>query len=351
MSSFQKKRQGGYYNQNNFKKKRNFVLEPGLKGFICTCNSREKECVREAYNILNDYADRLYESEEKVSDKTEEARKPLEENEDEDDIDTALSKEISNLKQGPNKQWRFNMIESGANNCVFIKTTLPDPTELAYSIMTDIDTTKKQRSRFLLRLIPVETTCKAYMDEIRKNAAVLIDKYFSKEGKTFAIVFNHRNNNSIKRNDVIEELAEMIKVRHVDNKVDLSQPQLTFIIEIIRSMCCMSVVPDYFKLLKYNLLELCGKGEKGSKEGQANKAEGDVCNEDNSAVEEKEKISPKKSDHDNDNTGETESDNTQEKQSGDKPVENTESPSVTNLKQQDSSTFKEENSNSNNDEK
>ena len=36
------------------------VLEPGLKGFIVTCNDREREAVKETYNILNEYADKLY---------------------------------------------------------------------------------------------------------------------------------------------------------------------------------------------------------------------------------------------------------------------------------------------------
>lgn len=31
-----------------------------MKGFICTCNGNEKQCIREAYNILNEFADQLY---------------------------------------------------------------------------------------------------------------------------------------------------------------------------------------------------------------------------------------------------------------------------------------------------
>lgn len=41
-------------------------LKIDMKGFICTCNGNEKQCIRESYNILNEYADRLY-GEEEVS--------------------------------------------------------------------------------------------------------------------------------------------------------------------------------------------------------------------------------------------------------------------------------------------
>lgn len=50
------------------KKNRDLFLKAGLKGFVCTCNGMEKQCIRESYNILNEYADKLY-GEEQVIDK------------------------------------------------------------------------------------------------------------------------------------------------------------------------------------------------------------------------------------------------------------------------------------------
>lgn len=59
------------------------------------------------------------------------------------------------------------------------------------------------------------------------------------------------------RDDLIRDLAEMVITRHPENRADLKHPQLAIIVEIIRNMCCLSVVPEYFELRKYNLLELC----------------------------------------------------------------------------------------------
>jgi tRNA acetyltransferase TAN1 len=49
----------------------------------------------------------------------------------------------------------------------------------------------------------------------------------------------------------------MIIRRHPENRADLKHPQMAVIVEVIRNMCCLSVLPEYFELRKYNLLELC----------------------------------------------------------------------------------------------
>ena len=41
-----------------------------------------------------------------------------------------------------------------------------------------------------------------------------------------------------------------------ENKVDLTNPELTIIVEVIKTVCCLSVVPDYSLYRKYNLQEV-----------------------------------------------------------------------------------------------
>ncbi|XP_049778729.1 THUMP domain-containing protein 1 homolog [Schistocerca cancellata] len=287
MDSYQKRRKPGYYS-NKSKKPRNFTLEPGLKGFICTCNIREKDCIREAYNILNEYADQLYGNERESRNWRERPEKANEESDGE--IETALSNEIESIKAESKKTVdgrRFQVVESGANNCLFIRTNLDDPVDLMQHILKDIETSKKQKTRFLLRMIPIEVTCKAYLDDIKEKVSVLFDKYFTKEEKTFSIIINRRNSNMVSRDDAIAELAEMIKMRNINNRVDLKQPQLTVIIEVIRSMCCIGILPDYFRFRKYNLLELASpEGKKGDEDSAQKDSSGEP------AVNEEEKASP-----------------------------------------------------------
>lgn len=246
-----------------FRKSRNkYSLEPGYKGFFCTCNFREKDCVKEAYNLLNEYANKLYtelQCEEQRS-KTPDEVKSDSTSEEEADIGDLLQKEVENMKkysQKALKEKRFQAVETGASNCVFIKTNLSDPDELTSSIFKDIMTTKVQKTRHLLRLIPILSTCKANLPDIMECAGKMFDKYFLKTSSTFAIIFNKRFNNSVSRDLIIKELADLIVLKNSDNKADLKNPHYSVIVEIVKGYCLLSVVENYYTFKKYNLHEIC----------------------------------------------------------------------------------------------
>ena len=124
-----------YFNAVKKSKKyeRGLVLKEGMSGFLITCNNREREAVREGYNILNEYADRLYGLEKLKNEEGNEA-----DDTDEVDIDAALDKEKAALQaareQKPSER-RFQQVESGANNCIFIKTTVESPTRLVDEVI------------------------------------------------------------------------------------------------------------------------------------------------------------------------------------------------------------------------
>jgi hypothetical protein len=67
--------------------------------------------------------------------------------------------------------------------------------------------------------------------------------------RTFAVMFAARANNSMKRADVIPAVAGLVPAPH---KVDLGAPDLTIMCEVMKGTCCISVVRDYYPLLKYN---------------------------------------------------------------------------------------------------
>ena len=60
MSDKGKKRKKQYYKQAAKRGKWSNALDAGMRGFFITCNNREREAVREAYNLFNEYADKLY---------------------------------------------------------------------------------------------------------------------------------------------------------------------------------------------------------------------------------------------------------------------------------------------------
>lgn len=252
--SSQKRKKSYYFNP---KKRKEYNLEPGLKGFLCFCNFREKDCLREAMNLLEEYNNKLTSI---TSNATHETKKSeINEASSDDEIEDALSKEIEEVKNITSRKKLFQVVESGAKNILFIRSTVDDPVKIAYSIIRHIAETKEQKTRFLLRLIPVEKTCKANLHDIKENIDVLVEKYFNDESKTFSVVYNHRNNNSLNRDEVIKEIAAIVDSKNKTHSVNLKQPQLAIIVEVIRGMCLLSVVPDYIKFKKYNLHQLCEK--------------------------------------------------------------------------------------------
>lgn len=288
MAEQQTKKQKTSHNFFRTNKKR--YLEVGQKGFLATCNFREKDCVRECYNILNQYADELYGPMNKLSqDDCEEALHAAEELDIADDLQKQIDATKTTSKSP--ESYRFQMVNTGAVNCVFIKTTLDDPLELGIKIISDIALTKQQKSRYLLRLVPVEAVCKANLPDILNAGGKLFDKHFLKEGHTFSIIFNKRYNNVIKRDDVIHELANVVSQKNIHNKVDLRNPELSVIVEVIKGMCCLSVVESYLKYKKYNIVELANptKDDEKGTVGEVDSVTEVVNEKDSSSIDAKAK--------------------------------------------------------------
>lgn len=223
-------------------------LESGARGFFCTCNNfQEKNCIREAYNLLNEFA---------PPDPSEVPPTETVEPESEDPSEM-LQSYIGAMKQRENKPRRFNSLVTNVNNCIFIQGNVEDPVSLGYTIVKHIAETKLQKTRFLLRMIPIEVTCGVTITTILEAAGKLFDKYFLGEPTTFCIVFNRRYNNSVSRDTIIKEFADMVTAKNSEHKVDLTNPKLTVIVEVLKGVCMMSVLQDYNKFKKYNIVELC----------------------------------------------------------------------------------------------
>ena len=229
------------------------MLREGMMGFLITCNNREKEAVREGYNLLNEFADRLVGPEELPD-------KEKSDSDDVDDIDAALEKEKEGLAAVQAKGFaarRFQSVDSGANNCIFIKTTLSNPCEIVESLIDEIMRTGSQRSRFILRLIPVLGTCKAYDKNIEELAEKILSEVLMDDSDlSYSILFKARNSNQVSKEDVYNVVGGVVRKLPGKTRVDLHSPDLCIVVEVIRSVCCIGLVRNYFGRRKYNLVEL-----------------------------------------------------------------------------------------------
>lgn len=95
-----KKRKPNYSQKNNKKGNRNF-MEIGQTGYLATCNFREKDCVRECYNILDQYSNEQAEQPIAVDaiDNEENVVKQEDEEKEEIDISSQLENEVADTKK------------------------------------------------------------------------------------------------------------------------------------------------------------------------------------------------------------------------------------------------------------
>ncbi|XP_066496714.1 THUMP domain-containing protein 1 [Tiliqua scincoides] len=246
-----------------------------MRGVLITCNMGAGKCVAEAYSLLGEYAEALYGPEQFAD--AERGRPSGDE--DEDDAEAALRREVGRIRAcTERRRRRFQSVESGANNVVFIRTLGVEPEELVHHILEDMHATKKKKTRVILRMLPVSGTCKAFLEDMKRYSETFFQPWFKSPQKgTFQIVYKARNNSHLSREEVIKELAGVVGHLNAENKVDLSNPEFTIVVEIIRNICCLSVVKDYVLFRKYNLQEVV-KGSKGegqqapSNEGNTNRA-------------------------------------------------------------------------------
>lgn len=196
----------------------------------------------------------------------------------------------------------------------------PSPTDVVLSALRHVQTTKETRCKNTVRILPVETTSSSSADAIASACKPLIEHHFptseahaffaaekqqsvpedakeyndsngdsdndggQKQGtntcknthegeplkhsedtetpghtastvrKTFAIRYNKRGSpKAPSHSAAVDAVAKLVPPPH---RVNLTKPELTIIIEVVRNVACIAVVPQYFDLCKFNLREL-----------------------------------------------------------------------------------------------
>ena len=181
------------------------------------------------------------------------------ENESDEDIETAMKKEVKNIKETvQSKHRRFQNTDTKAKNCIFIKTTL-DPNEIAHAIFTELATTKVQKTRYACRLVPIVDSCRANITDIEKLGKKVFISYFETPigtGLGYSILFKMRNNNSVNKGEVQASLGTVIKDINPLHYINFTDPDFVVSVEVIGNVCCLGVMKDFYKFRKYNLHEV-----------------------------------------------------------------------------------------------
>ncbi|GMI97407.1 hypothetical protein like AT5G12410 [Hibiscus trionum] len=178
--------------------------------------------------------------------------------EKEKSIDQLIEAELNEL--GDKSKRLFFNLDSGCNGVVFVQMRkrdgVPGPKGIAQYMMTSAASTRKHMSRFILRVLPIEVACYSSEEEIMRAMKPLIEQYFPVETQNprkFAVLYEARANSGIDRMKIINSVAKSVPAPH---KVDLSNPDTTIVVEIVKTICLIGVVEKYKELAKYNLRQL-----------------------------------------------------------------------------------------------
>ncbi|KAH8903280.1 hypothetical protein BR93DRAFT_931304 [Coniochaeta sp. PMI_546] len=285
------------------------VVSPGEMGIWVSCaRSQEGKAAREIVAMFDEYAEILYG-----------VKQPGEEDaaqdDEEEDIEASVKRELDAMK-ATGKEAKaagriFTPVKMNVACLLFVRTRAPvEPVEFVKRICQDAKSGEQRtRSRYVNRLVPMTAIGKATEQGLVELARKVLGELFDLSGKrtgddattdgtqehedtglaeaknveigevnsdgpeaprpySFAIRPSIRNNNTLKREVIINQVAGLINNQR--HKVDLEKPDKVILVEVYQNACGMSIVDgDYWnELKKYNLTELYSQANNQGREEQ-----------------------------------------------------------------------------------
>ena len=135
-----------------------------------------------------------------------------------------------------------------------------DPLEAVGRIVKDMESSNSvfPSSRFITRMIPMQATMYASVDDIRNATESLIVPFADQKNKTFAIQVKRRLCDHLKRDDVIAAIGPVVSEAAPTWKVNLRTPDFTIVVEICKTFAGVSILSSAQMLVapNFNLAEL-----------------------------------------------------------------------------------------------
>ncbi|TCD70194.1 hypothetical protein EIP91_004373 [Steccherinum ochraceum] len=226
-------------------------------GIWVTCvRNKEKSTVGELYDLFDSLASEMWPQQDSDKSKDEGDDDNEEDTDDDENIEAQIAKEVASMKR-PRKEQRFVNCDTNTPCVVFISCKSPvDPVQLVLKHVENVMETGVSRTRFTQRLTPVSASCVANIPEIKSLCTRLLQPVLDEDPEKaykYKVELRIRNHNTVQRMPLIEELAKCVPEKHT---VDLESPELFILVEIFKSLCGISVVKDYYKLQKFNVMEI-----------------------------------------------------------------------------------------------
>ncbi|KAH0833060.1 F-actin capping protein [Lanmaoa asiatica] len=249
-------------------------------GVWASCvKGKEKQTVGELYDLFESLATELW----PVEGKDQAGGSHVSDDEqDSVDFEALVAQELAVIKR-PRTEKRFVNCQTGTPCVAFISCRPPiDPVKLivthaedvrktgaartkyGYRRSMDHPITSLTRSRYTHRLIPVSGSCVANLPEIHSLCRRIFASFFAETDRStetpqihkYKIELRVRNHNTLTRMSIIEEIAKCMPENYV---VDLDNPDVFVLVEVFKSVCGVSILRDYYRLHKFNVMTLANE--------------------------------------------------------------------------------------------
>ncbi|KAF9515314.1 hypothetical protein BS47DRAFT_1448568 [Hydnum rufescens UP504] len=227
---------------------RNKVEGPGI--WVSCVKGKEKQTVGELYDLFESLADVLYPPSE-MKDGVDG------EGDQDEDLETAMAKEIAELNK-PRNEHRFVNCRINAPCTIFFAVKPPiDPVRLVSAHIDEVNRTGITHTKFVhvFRFSPVWDTCAATLPDIVRLAERLLPPAFDSDPPRpfkYRIQLSTRNHNALAREELYPALAKCVPIDR-GHSVDIEHAELVILVELYMFVCGLSVVRDYDRFRKFNV--------------------------------------------------------------------------------------------------
>uniref|UniRef100_A0A7E4VWU0 THUMP domain-containing protein n=1 Tax=Panagrellus redivivus TaxID=6233 RepID=A0A7E4VWU0_PANRE len=214
----------------------------------------EKDGVREAYNLINKHLD----AREKPAEPT-----PPAVPEEELDVADALKAACAETSATKGTGRRVKQSPTGVKHCLFF--TIDDyPREKITSFTESLvaECQANLQCRFLSRAIPVEDITPDEPEVFKTRLTRILTTHFNdfkadpaNEGRhaSFAVDFKRRFNDQFERQYALDVVCEIVEGLDPESKVNLTTPDLTVVVHVIRKAVMISCVREFKQRRQFSL--------------------------------------------------------------------------------------------------
>ncbi|KHJ86396.1 THUMP domain protein [Oesophagostomum dentatum] len=112
-------------------------------------------------------------------------------------------------------------------------------------------------SALFQRVLPVEDTADVDLKKLNDMVLKCVSRHLKAgdDGSfpSYAMEFKARNNDSIKKTDVLEMLGDAVNAVAPTSKVDLNNADITFMVQLVRKTMMVGGMPNYYAKRKYSM--------------------------------------------------------------------------------------------------